>query len=149
MGRNASWDLLEKLTPAIPFLDRVVAQIESSFGLIRSSKHSYPNRETEVMGLINMFTSNRIFERIAGREHHAGDKYPKDAFTVGQMALADNEYLQKLFKERWSFIKHRSSFEDYSIPECVEEKDEVEFNIDRANEEEDYLPIDHDWASTL
>jgi hypothetical protein len=116
MGVNATWDLLDSLTPAVPFFKRIVNHIERSFGLEHSTKHTIPSAEIDIMGLIRMYQEGDIYKYRAKRDNSAKPNSPKDVVTLAEASLQDSNYLDELFKDRWSYIANMNTLEDYSLP---------------------------------
>lgn len=115
MGLNATWDLLDALTPIVPFFKRLAILVENSFDLRRSSKHTLPDGSADVLGLLRTYINGEIFRYHPERtEVTAKGKEVIDTFTAGVKAIVDTTYLENIFDERWVYIKHQSTQEDYS-----------------------------------
>jgi hypothetical protein len=41
---------------------------------------------------------------------------PKDVFLLGSTMMQDSNYLNELFEERWCYLSHACTGEDYSLP---------------------------------
>jgi hypothetical protein len=157
MGVNASWELLDTLTPAVPFLDRIVDRIETSFRLVHSPKHMLPDRQLDVRGLVRMYQAAGILNHCKGRADPAKGNSPKDVLTLGQITLQDTDYLEQLFDERWSFIKNQRTLEDYNLPVNSAEMNSDDYigngqsedSLTSQQAEDDIMDLDIDWAAQL
>jgi len=107
MGVNTTWELLNTLTPAVPYLDRVVEEIETSFISVQPSQHGLRrSRSTGTHGLIEMHKEAHLLDYRSKRVNLAKKNTPKDLLVAGRIALQDTDYLEQQFAERWSFIKN-------------------------------------------
>jgi hypothetical protein len=125
MGANATWDLLNTLTAAVPFFKRVVALVENSFDLRHSTKHTLPNAEVDIAGLVRIYQNGRIYDYHPARRHNGTTKPPKDAITLGFKAC-DPKYFKEHFKKRWTYQNHASTEEEYSHPPKDTDEDETQ-----------------------
>jgi hypothetical protein len=117
MGVNANWQLINELTPAVPFYKRIVELVEKSFDLKHSTKHTLPNPEEDVAGLMRTYRNGRIFEYREGRKDHSTkETSPKDALKLGSCAMQDTRYLNELFEEWWMYLSNAKGCEDYTLP---------------------------------
>jgi hypothetical protein len=115
MGVNATWALLDTLTPAVPFFKRVVSLVENSFDLRHSTKHSQPNADIDIAGLVRMYKNGKIFDFRPSRTNLAQTNTPKDPIALGFKAC-DEGYLRSFIQERLIYQKHANTKEDYSYP---------------------------------
>jgi hypothetical protein len=136
MGVNATWDLLNELTQAVPFFKRVVELVEQLFCLKHSTKHILPDPEKDIAGLMRTFRNVRIFDYRDDRKDLLG-KYtpPKDVFLLGSSTMQDTEYLEELFDERWIYLSHARTDEDFSLPPaaCSDLSDSVNQESNNAS----------------
>ena len=110
MGVNATWDLVDALTPTVPFFQRVVSLVENSFDLRRSSKHTLPDDSTDIAGLVRTYVNGRInhYQPKRPSQTTIKDSEPKDALAVGSAAIQDPNYLRDIFEERWIYLAHEN-----------------------------------------
>src|ERR1700742_2347679 len=109
MGLNSSWELLDSLTPAVPFFKRLVNHIEKSFGLEHSTKHTIPSPETGICEIMKMAQDACINDYVDGRIDPAKTNLPKDVIALGATSLQESKYLEELFEDRWSHIANMST----------------------------------------
>lgn len=110
MGVNATWELLNVLTPAVPFFGRVVKHIENSFGLIHSSRHTLPDETEDIRGLARVYRRSHIYHYKSERaSFHA-----KDILSRGSQDFQNSSYLRDYFAERMNYFSFARSTEDYS-----------------------------------
>jgi hypothetical protein len=140
MGVNATWDLIDELTPAIPFLKRVVDHVEKSFDLEHSTRHTIPNPELGISGILRSLADAHVFDYRSKRADPAEDSPAKDFVSLGETQLQDTKYLEEIFNDRWSYIAFQSTLEDYShIP-----PDESDPNRSLHSEEANRLDVDQE-----
>jgi hypothetical protein len=135
MGVNATWGLIDELTPAVPFLKRVVDHVEKSFGLEHSTKHIIPNPLLETRSIMRTLSSSSAFDYHPNRQDLTDEgNTPKDFATIGEIELQDTKYLNELWKERWSYIKRTSTLEDYAYPPVNESGNDPKDSSATAND---------------
>lgn len=113
-----TWDLLGKISPAIPLLNQAAMLAEDQFKLKRSRKHSYPDGKSEVERLSSTFVSNEVFLNKPGRaKTKITKKYrPYDCFARGDEVFQDTPYLDKWREKRLMWHKSYSTKNDFSNP---------------------------------
>jgi hypothetical protein len=159
MGMNATWDLIGTLAPAVPYLERVVQQIEGSFDIKASTKHTLPSRDQDLAGLARIHADGEILEYREGRTDKGTGA--KDVFTLGSVDIQDGSYLDDLFQDRWNYIQHASTKQDYSQPqdgsttentECISLETRMgSGTLERVEgfQERDMLTVDADWVAEI
>jgi hypothetical protein len=119
MGVNATWPLINKTSPCVPFFGAVVEHLEDTFDIRHSSKHTVPKAEVDICALMSMFglEGGSIFHYKAGRKYTVTKKAtPKDAFSEGVHSLLDTQWLTDWFGERMVYLKYTSTLQDYTNP---------------------------------
>src|ERR1700748_3483149 len=102
MGVNASWPLLNKIAPCVPFFGAVVEHVEESFQIRHSSRHSVPKAEIDILAIMNSFgkKGGSIFEYKSDRKVTSEKKEQKDCFLEGTNALQNTHWFEDWFEER-------------------------------------------------
>lgn len=144
MGVNATWDLLNALTPAVPFFNRVTSIVESAFGLHHSRKHTLPDEGLDLKGLGKVYTDSMLFSYRKGRMRSGAAV--NDAFTSGLQALMNTKWLQDHFNTRSAYMSYTNFDEIYSTDAEFNPEDAATDGGEDPNEiEEVGLQLDIDY----
>lgn len=136
MGVNATWVLINALTPAVQFYTRVVTIMEKGFNLIHSSKHTLPDDKLDVRGLMKNLRDSKVFNYIGGRVRKSSKI--KDIMSAGIHAVQNTNWLPKLFKTRRAYTTHSNTREDYDTDEESQDEDNNNGPMDIDEEEDDF-----------
>jgi len=117
MGVNATWELINALTPAVPFMGRVVDLVETEYDLKHSSKHSLPNEKTDVNGLCKRYVNSSIFEYKKDRSRRHNCPEISDMLSEGFHALNDTKWLEDWYERRRAHLEHTNTEEIYNAHE--------------------------------
>jgi hypothetical protein len=150
MGVNATWDLLNVLTPAVPFFGRVVEHVEAAYDLVHSSKHTLPDGEADIRGLVKLHRNANIFCHESDWKSRV-EKVIEDVQSKGARDLQNTRYLQDFFDERMAYRDRGTSLQDYSWPAekgLQSEDSSEEPVVDRENSESE-SSSDADWRFDL
>lgn len=82
LGRNASFDFIEEISPCIDLFRHVIQTVESEFAIPRrSGKHSAPDIQNDIKALVDKLASAKVHEFTPGRTSRMKDVV--DVFATG------------------------------------------------------------------
>lgn len=102
LGPGATWEYLEKVSPAIPTLRGLQRHMEQQFETItRGSKHTNPDKEADITSLVDQCVKSQLHIHEKGRHLRGGEKSrAHDFVTEGAADLLTGDTLNNWWTNR-------------------------------------------------
>lgn len=120
VGANFSFDLLKRISPAIPALAEIIDHVAANFDLpYRSHVHKSPDAQRDIRIMAQRFHGRKTSEYCPGREIRDAVNQPKDYMASGTILLQKPSTWDKVFGDRMMYLENRSTAQDFESAEDV------------------------------